>query len=128
MEKTKVIARFKDASLVKGYTGDFFPNKKNFHLEQLNGEAVNIDTEQLKAVFFVKDFTGNKNHEDTYSDAVPGGGKKIQIKFKDGELVIGFAQSYSPNRHGFFVIPADAQNNNERIFVITSATEEVTFL
>ena len=128
MEKPKVIARFKDGVLVKGYTGDFFPNKNTFHLEQLNGEVASIDTEQLKAVFFVKDFEGNKNHEDTYSDTVPGGGRKIQVKFKDGELVIGFAQSYSPDRHGFFMIPADTQNNNERIFVIISATEEVTFL
>ena len=128
MEKTKVLARFNDGTLMKGHTGDFFPNKKNFHLELQDGKVVNIDVAQLKAIFFVKDFTGNKNRKDIYGDEILGGGRKLQVKFKDGEQVIGYVQSYSPDRIGFFVIPADTQNNNERIFVITSATEKVTFL
>jgi hypothetical protein len=128
MEKNKVIARFKDGTLLKGYTDDFFPNKKNFHLKPLNGETVNIETELLKALFFVKDFEGNKDHKESYTDAVPGGGRKIQIKFKDGEEVIGYSQGFSRDRPGFFVIPADTQSNNERFFVVMSATEKLTFL
>ena len=127
MAMNKVVARFKDGTVMKGHTGDFFPNKKDFHLELLSGERVNIDTEQLKAIFFVKDFTGDKNRKDVYNGVVPGGGRKIQVKFKDGELVIGYSQGYSPDRLGFFIIPADTQNNNERIFVVNSATEEITF-
>ena len=128
MEKNKVVARFKDGTLIKGHTEDFFPNKKAFHLELLNGKTVNIETEQLKALFFVKDFEGDKNRKDSYNDAVPGGGRKVQIKFKDGESVIGYSQGFSPYRPGFFVIPADTQSNNERFFVVKSATEKVTFL
>jgi hypothetical protein len=128
MEKSKVLARFKDGTLMKGHTEDFFPNKKDFHLELLSGEIVKIETEQLKSLFFVKDFEGDKKHENTYNGVVPGGGRKIQIKFKDGELIIGYSQGYSPDRPGFFIMPADLQGNNERIFVITSATEEVTVL
>ena len=63
MEKSKVVARFKDGTLKKGHTEDFFPNKKDFHLELLNGETVNIETEQLKALFFVRDFAGDKKHQ-----------------------------------------------------------------
>ena len=126
MVKNKVIARFKNGTLMKGQTTDFFPNKTN--LELPSGKVVDIETEQLKALFFVKDFEGDKNRKDSYNDAVPGGGRKVQIKFKDGESVIGYSQGFSPDRPGFFVIPADMQGNNERIFVITSATEEVTFL
>jgi hypothetical protein len=128
MAKNKVIARFKDGTLMKGKSADFFPNRKTFHLELPSGEVVDIETEQLKSLFFVKDFEGNKKREDSYHDVVPGGGRKVQIKFKDGESVIGYTQGFSPDRPGFFVIPADMKGNNERIFVITSATEEVTFL
>ena len=128
MVKNKVIARFKDGTLMKGKSADFFPNRKTFHLELPSGEVVDIETEQLKALFFVKYFEGNKKREDSYHDVVPGGGRKVQIKFKDGESVIGYTQGFSPDRSGFFVIPADMKGNNERIFVITSATEEVTFL
>ena len=41
---------------MKGQTTDFFPNKNDFHLELLSGEIVKIETEQLKSLFFVKDF------------------------------------------------------------------------
>ncbi len=128
MEKNKVIARFKDGTLLKGYTDDFFPNKKHFHLQPLNGEIVEIETELLKALFFVKDFEGNKDRKESYTDAVPGGGRKVQIKFKDGEEVIGYSQGFSRERPGFFVIPADTQSNNERFYVVASATEKVAFL
>ena len=128
MVKNKVIARFKDGTLMKGQTTNFFPNKINFHLELPSGEVVDIETGQLKALFFVKDFEGDKNRKDSYNDAVPGGGRKVQIKFKDGESVIGYSQGFSPDRPGFFVIPADTQSNNERFFAVRTATGKVTFL
>jgi hypothetical protein len=32
MEKVKVVVRFSDGKLIKGFTHDFFPNKERFHL------------------------------------------------------------------------------------------------
>jgi len=128
MVLNKVVARFKDGSLMKGTTSDFFPNKKEFHLTLMNGEIVPIDVEMLKALFFVKNFEGNKDHEEEYTDAVPGGGRKVRIEFNDGETVIGFSLGYAPNRQGFFVIPADTKSNNERFFAVSSATKKVSFL
>lgn len=124
----KVVARFKDATIMKGTTSDFFPNKKGFHLALISGEIVEIDVEMLKALFFVKDFEGNRDHKEEYTDVVPGGGRKVRIEFKDGETVIGFSLGYSPNRPGFFVIPADTKSNNERFFVVASATTKVSFI
>jgi hypothetical protein len=48
------------------------------------------------------------------------------VEFSNGEVIIGFALSYSPERHGFFIVPADLKSNNERIFVIKSATSKIT--
>jgi hypothetical protein len=124
----KVVARFKDGTLMKGTTVDFFPNKLGFHLTLTNGEIVEIAVENLKALFFVKDLDGNKDHKEEYVDTVPGGGRKVHIEFIDGEIVIGFSQGYSPNRQGFFVVPADIQSNNERFFVVASATRKVSFI
>jgi len=56
MEPNKVVAKFKDNSMGKGTTSDFFPNKTQFHLEEMNGEIVEIRIEDLKAVFFCKGF------------------------------------------------------------------------
>ena len=32
MERLKVVARYKDGKVIKGFTHDFFPNKDRFHL------------------------------------------------------------------------------------------------
>ena len=124
----KVVVRFKDGVIMKGQTSDFFPNKKEFHLEVQPGKIVSINTDQLKAVFFVKDLEGDKNRKDMYDDIIAGGGKKIEVQFADGEVIVGFSQGYSPDRIGFFFIPADKKGNNDRIFVVTSATKKITFL
>lgn len=127
MQTNKIIVRFKDGMIMKGNTSDFFPNKVRFHLNRLDGKIEEIDIETLKAVFFVKDFEGNKDYHKQYEDAIHGAGRKIEIKFTDGESITGYALGYSPDRHGFFMTPADLSSNNERIFVVKSATTHIKF-
>ena len=128
METNKVVARFKDGSIMKGKTNDFFPNKTSFHLETLSGETETIDVEQLKAFFLVKDFEGNNNYNEEYSDKVSGAGRKIKVTFSDGEIITGFTLGYSPDRQGFYMTPADLNSNNVRIFVVKSASEKIEFI
>ncbi len=128
MQTNKVIVRYKDGTLKKGNTSDFFPNKVSFHLNHLDGKIEQIDVENLKAVFFVKDFKGNKGYIKKYKDTVPGAGRKVEVQFNDGESITGFALGYSPDRHGFFITPADLNSNNQRIFVVKSATKSIKFL
>ena len=128
MQPNKVVVKFKDETVSKGKTSDFFPNKNQFHLEEMNGNIVEISIEDLKAVFFVKDFKGNKNYMDKYSDEIAAGGRKISVHFFDGEIVVGYTLAYSPDREGFFMAPADLQGNNERIFVVKSATKKIELL
>jgi hypothetical protein len=124
----KVVLQFKDKTIKKGSTGDFLPNKKNFHLELPDSEIVEITMEDLKAVFFVKDHLGNSGYKEQYIESIPGGGRKIKVQFSDGETLIGYSQGYAPNRPGFFLTPADTKGNNERIFILKSATENVEFI
>jgi hypothetical protein len=128
MQPNKVVVKFKDKTMKKGTTSDFLPNKSQFHLEDMNGEIGVINIEDLKALFFVKDFEGNKNHQDKYEDNIAGGGRKVKVIFSDGETVVGYTLGYSPDRQGFFLTPADIQGNNERIFVVKSATKAIEFL
>ena len=128
MQTNKVIARFKDGSIMKGKTNDFFPNKTSFHLETLGGETHVIAVEQLKAFFLVKDFEGNNNYDESYNDEISGAGRKIRVRFSDGESIIGYTLGYSPDRQGFYMTPADLKSNNERIFVVKSASEKVEYV
>jgi hypothetical protein len=128
METNKVVARFKDGTILKGKTNDFFPNKTSFHIETLNGETETIDVEQLKALFLVKDFEGNKEYSEEFNDEVSGAGRKIKVTFSDGEIITGYTLGYSPNRQGFFMTPADLKSNNVRIFVVKSASQKIEFV
>ena len=128
MTPSKVIVRFKDGMIMKGNTSDFFPNKVRFHFNRLDGKIEEINIETLKAVFFVKNFEGNKDYQEKYEDTIHAAGRKIEVEFTDGETISGYALGYSPDRHGFFITPADLASNNERIFIVKSATKNIKFL
>ena len=128
MEPSKVVVRLKDGTVVKGKTNDFFPNKSQFHLTTVDGFVDEYHLDELKAVFFVKDYDGDESYSYSYSDAITGGGRKVKVSFVDGEEMVGYTQGYSQNRPGFFTIPADLGGNNEKVFVVVSATTEVQFL
>lgn len=128
-EVNRVVARFLDGTTLKGTTEDFFPNRPTFHLLVLgNPRSQEIRCAQLKAVFFVKDFGGDPAREDLpgYTAGVgPSLGKKIAVQFKDGEVICGYTLSYSTDRSGFFLLPADERGNNLRVYVLKHATKKV---
>ncbi|MBI1797070.1 MAG: hypothetical protein HY076_07725 [Candidatus Eisenbacteria bacterium] len=129
-EINRVVAHFTDGRLLKGTTQDFFPNRPSFHLQPaVGGAPVEVRCRQLKGLFFVKDFAGNAKRRDLRGFlAAPGEtahGKKIAVRFKDGELLCGYSLTFMPDRDGFFVFPSDSGSNNLRIYVLSVATAEV---
>jgi hypothetical protein len=126
-EKNLVVARYKNGCVVKGTTDDFFPNRLSFHIQVHPGSTVVVKMADLKAVYFVKSLTGDAAHEKTRVVPPEGAaeGKKITVVFKDGEVLTGHTMSYSKDKQGFFVVPADKQGNNIRSYVLTDATKNV---
>lgn len=130
----KVVARFADGRMIKGVTSDFMPAKDRFHITPAEApggsKPVEVQTKDLKAVFFVKDFAGNPQHEERkdFGASGPPPGRRIKVVFKDGETMVGTTQGYQPGRPGFFVVPADTGSNTERCYVVSAATQEVSFL
>ena len=122
----KVIAHFRDGTLVKGTTLDFFATKVKFHIEDIDGEMHEIWIADLKAVFFVKDFEGNPDYDDRKGFYSPRAqGKKVVVEFIDGEVVFGYTMSYSRKDLGFFLFPGDPDCNNAKIFIVHEATRQV---
>ena len=125
----KVVVHFSDGKISKGETGDFFPNKKSFHLKEVGkNEMMQIDIQTIKAVYFVESLNGDSAFKEKNDVERSGYGKKIRVQFKDGEIQYGYTQGYSPNRTGFFVSPCDSNSNNIRLFVVTEATEKIQFV
>jgi hypothetical protein len=126
--KNRVVARYLDGRVMKGFTFDFLPNKEGFHLVDSESEkkVSAVAAKDLKAIFFVKTFAGNKERKKRLALGWGRpGGQRLRITFLDGEVLQGTATVYTPGRLGFFVIPADDGSNNERAFVYTAATKSV---
>jgi len=127
--QNRIIVRFTDGKIQKGTTVDLLPNKSVFHLNENETGAIHkIDIVNLKAIYFVKSFGGNKDYQDKNDIERVGLGKKIRVSFKDGETLVGYTQGYSANRSLFIVFPCDPDSNNEKVFVVTGATDNVAFV
>ena len=129
-EINKVVVRYLDGKILKGTTEDFFPNRASFHIRPLDGSAsLDVRCRDLKAVFFVRDFAGDpkRNEARGFEKATAdiSRGKKIAVRFKDGELICGYTLTFLPDRSGFFVVPADPASNNLRVYVLAHAAREV---
>jgi hypothetical protein len=100
-----------------------------FHLAlgDIRGEEVKkIMVDHLKAVFFVRDFSGNKGYQEMTGHADhPVSGKKIRATFKDGEVIFGYTHSINMDQPGIFLVPADQKSNNERIFIVFSSLRQL---
>jgi len=133
MEKTKVVLRYSDGRLIKGFTEDFFPNKERFHLtpaNNLSGGTIEVSIKDLKAIFMVRDFIGDPLYKERkkYIEGEKPSGKKVEVTFMDGELLVGSTLGYDSKRQGFFIFPVDPKSNNIRIYVVSFAVEKVRYL
>ena len=82
---------------------------------------------ELKALFFVRDLVGNPARHDGqefHSGEAPAG-QHVEVRFRDGEVIVGTADSPTTDALGFFLVPADPESNNLRVYVVAAATRAV---
>ena len=129
----KVVARFTDGRTLRGLTYDFEASKASFHIIEADAapgtRPVEVQLQELKAVFFVKDFAGDPQHKERkeFDPAHPPLGRKIRVVFKDGETLVGVTPGYQSGRAGFFLLPADADSNTQRCYVVASSAQSILF-
>lgn len=134
------VVRFNDGSILKGYLGDFSPDIQEVVLRGVEtGEVHRLRVGDMKAIFFVKSFEGDfdYNEKKSYGIRKPTG-NRVFVKFKDGERLVGFLDGKVPwekgfflsrkenDGKGFFLLPADEDTNNIKVFVISSSVDDVT--
>jgi hypothetical protein len=131
MEPTKVVVKYANGTIIKGFIQNFSPNKDWFHLipaDKLSDRTIEVFVKRLKAVFVVRDFYGNPqyNERKEYIEGEAPHGLKLEVTFADGEVMVGSTLlSYDAKRQGNFIIPADPKSNNIRVFVVSSAVKSV---
>jgi len=117
----KVIVRKMDRDSVSGYVApaNFVVDGK---LELLNttGNVVGIDLHDIKAVYFVREFSDSEVlTRKTFTTRPRMEGLWVRLKFKDNEIIEGMM----PNElnlnlpEGYLLNPPDLRSNTQRIFV-----------
>jgi hypothetical protein len=127
----EVVARYIDGRTVKGTCLDVDPSRPTCHIKTADqGKMVQVKLADLKALFFVKDFSGDSLHNESAiiepSDARSKGFSVIELRFKDGERIVGLTARFPPIRPFFFILPADFASNNIRILVNRAALLSVS--
>ena len=129
---SKVVVGCLDGRRLKGFVFNFSPLRDQFRLfpEENSPHELGTDVklDGVKAVFFVKDFTGHREHHDTYDLQKCAHGRKLEVTFLDGEKIAGTTEAYNPKKAGFFIFPADPESNNTRIYVVSKSVSQVKVL
>ena len=121
----KVVARFSDGRLIKGTSIDVAPGRPTCHIQTADAGTIPVALAGLKALFFVKDLNGdpefNPRQAVDAEDTRLRGTKRIDVRFHDGEQILGLVNRYPPPRPFFFLLPANPGCNNIRILVNRAA-------
>ncbi|HPF32287.1 MAG TPA: hypothetical protein P5207_06735 [Candidatus Sabulitectum sp.] len=117
----KLVVHGNDGSISKGYSADFSPGAPYFHLATLQrpSDSEKVWLENQKAVFFVKDFSGDPTRIDGGGFRSTGrNGGTVVVTFKDGERMYGTAESIGGHRAGFFLYPVDPSSNTIKAYLV----------
>ena len=128
----KLVVRYLDGRLRKGFAVEFIASSGYIHVlpkpDAPETSRTTISLAHLKAIFFVRDFSGDPAHIDPH---VPGRNveeRNVLVTFGDGETLAGVTTSYDQDAAGFFLRPLDAPNTHTRVFVVSRAIRHVQFV
>lgn len=127
--ENKIVVHMKDGTIRKGITHDFDPYGDSLHLlpAEGGGVPVKIALERMKALFWVKDYIGNRDFvaRKRFDEAARSARRAIAV-FEDGEEIWGtLGEGADDNATGFIFYPVDREDNNIRIFVVRSSLQEL---
>jgi hypothetical protein len=124
---TKLVAKFLSGEIKKGVSYDFLLIRETFHL-QLESDPVNqeeIRLSDLKAVFFVEDYSGDSGYSDNKNARRPTYQQRVSVKFQDGEEIVGYTDDDLDENQVIRLVPADPLSNNNLIFVVKKNAKSI---
>lgn len=126
--KQRLVVRFVDGRVLKGTSYTIDTSARGFYIEPRDAppdepKQVFVRFSDLKAVFFVRDFDGKFDDKHLQTEWHPEG-HEITVKFKDGEVVEGYAlTAYDESAPRFHLIPRKPGNNVSVLIERASVTQ-----
>jgi hypothetical protein len=134
VNKRKVVIRRLDGQIIKGYM-EAVPNlseEDTVTITSLTEEAIRVPKRKMKALFFVRKFSGGKQYSGLkFFETQPKiDGLWVRLTFHDGEATEGIIANSVRflSDDGFYVIPVDPSGNNRLIYVVKAALKDFRIL
>jgi hypothetical protein len=121
-----VVLRYRDGAAIRCVLLDeFVPHTHFLRVETEDGDILDVNLVDLKAVFFLKD-PRRRDADIELGDTPPvPNSAAARVEFFDGEIMRGRVQHYSVADMGFFLYPSAPESNNERVFVVALSLSTV---
>ncbi|HPR64806.1 MAG TPA: hypothetical protein PK014_11350 [Thermoanaerobaculia bacterium] len=128
-KKVPVVLRFRDGHIEKCMASPYLSHTA-FTIQVLSEDydVHRVAFKDLKAVFFVKNLDSEGHEPIDLTADHPGGpkaGKTVDVTFFDGESIRGKVLGSLKEGCGFFLLPANPEDNNDKIFVVRDALKEL---
>lgn len=138
----KVVVRFNNGQILKGHVKDFEAGTDTVTVEDPETHIMHkISIDALKAIFFVKTFKGRSEHVEKKVFGIrKNPGRKVFVKLKDNETLVGYIDGDIPwvkgfslakegnKAKGFFLVPVDSESNNIKVFIVGTSIQDVTIM
>lgn len=128
----KVVVRKMDRDSINGHVAPSnFVREGKLELLNTSGNVVAIDLKDIKAVYFVREFSDSEAlSRKTFTSRPRTEGLWIRLKFKDNETLEGMMPNdlSLTTAEGFLINPPDMRSNIQRIFIPRTALESLTVL
>lgn len=127
--KRVIVRKFSRDSL-NGYVGSVFVADGKLELLNTAGNLVFVTLEEVKALYFVRDFTDAEFTRKTFTSRPRTSGLWVRLKFRDNDVLEGLMSNELTQltAEGFLLNPPDTRGNVQRIFVPKSALTSLTVL
>lgn len=127
VELRKIILRYLDGSVVRAYAPLFEEGSDPVPAADISGSPLFVPLTRLKAVFFVRTFTGNPDYDGPATlQGAPSAesGHLVLLRFQDGETVMGEIRADTDAAKGFYLTVLDPEDNNLLIYVNPASLAE----
>jgi hypothetical protein len=123
-EMVPVVLRFRDGRVVRvTLPGNEAPHAVVNAVDEA-GEDLEVLLNSLKGVFYLKAERERVLGLDADAAAQPSG-PTATVEFDDGEVLTGRVAMFDVRQPGFFLIPAETQSNNAKVYVVTAAVRSL---
>ena len=130
-EWKRIVARFEDGRLLRGFCRDFLPIGGAIDVWALpdapQQARITVPVRHLKAVIFQS--AGEPGRiGDTRLEQPGSRARRAAVTFLDDEVIEGMVLDYQPDGVGFYLVPLDTARDDVRFFVFLRAIREVRLL